>query len=569
MLFGFRKKARRPSPATPRLTFRPRLEGLEDRLTPSSGGLLDPTFGSGGAVLNDLGSTASKGLDAVTIQPDGKFLAVGFVGGGSASDFAAIRYNANGTLDAGFGSGGLTTTDFSRRADTAWAVASQPGSGGKYLVAGTATGTNGPSTFGVIRLNANGALDTTFGAKTSKGKVTANPGGQSNGYCYGMAVLPDGKFLLAGATQYSFTAEGWISLARFNANGTLDTSFGNQGTVLTTLKVLMTGGSSNHPGIHVAVDGSGRIVVAGNVTSPSHDVLVARFNPNGTLDTTFGAAHSGVVTTDINGSGDQAYGLVLQGDKILVGGYIGQGDGSVAALLVRYNADGSLDGTFGQGGITTAVADPTRQSFMFSSAMAVQPDGTILIAGDFNYGAGAYSLALMRFGAAGALDTSYGPSGTGAVITSLGSNDTRAAAAMALQADGRVVLVGQVISNISPYVQSFALVRFTGSSAAPSPVQVGSFAASATTVAAGSPVTLTAGGATTTNPGATITQVAFYATDSSGTEVFLGYATQGAGGTWALTCTVSLAPGSYTLLALAADSTGAVSDPFTLGLQVT
>src|SRR5262249_3869917 len=139
--------------------------------------------------------------------------------------------------------------------------------------------------------------------------------------------------------------------------------------------------------------------------------------------------------------------------------------------------------------------------------------------------------------------------------------------AMDMQSDGRVVVVG-VMNTDTPTVEYFALTRFFGPSSSPSPVQIGSLTASTATVAAGSPVTLTAGGITTTNAGATITKVAFYAVDSSGAEQFLGYGTQNADGTWTLTFTINLAPGSYTLLALAVDSTGAVSDPLWLALEV-
>src|SRR5262249_2520720 len=159
-------------------------------------------------------------------------------------------------------------------------------------------------------------------------------------------------------------------------------------------------------------------------------------------------------------------------------------------------------------------------------------------------------------------------SGTGVVMTSLGYNAE--VSAMALQPDGRTVVAGKMITDpsIGPQIQSFALTRFTASSAGPSPLQVGSFTASSTTATARNPVTLTAGGITTTNPGATITQVAFYSIDSFGTEQLLGYGTANADGTWTLTFTASLTPGSYTLLALAVDSTGAVSDPFALSLNV-
>jgi hypothetical protein len=115
------------------------------------------------------------------------------------------------------------------------------------------------------------------------------------------------------------------------------------------------------------------------------------------------------------------------------------------------------------------------------------------------------------------------------------------------------------------------LARFGASSAAPSPVQVGSLTATPNSVTTGSPVTLTAGGITTTNTGATITTVAFYTVDNAGTEQFVGYGTQNPDGTWTLTFTFTSDPvfSPYTLRALAVDSTGAVSDPFAANLNVT
>jgi hypothetical protein len=199
----------------------------------------------------------------------------------------------------------------------------------------------------------------------------------------------------------------------------------------------------------------------------------------------------------------------------------------------------------------------------------VQPDGKLLVAGngsrDIPNGDGTYDseaglILLMRFNPDGSPDLSYGPTGTRAAGISIGFGSD--VYAMDVQADGRVVVVGVANTGFA------ALARFFESSSSPSPVQIGSLTASSTTVAVGSPLTLTAGGITTTNPGATITRVAFYAVDDAGVEVFLGYGTQNTDGTWTLTFTVNLRRGSYTLLALAVDSTNAISDPIFLDLEV-
>jgi uncharacterized delta-60 repeat protein len=319
------------------------------------------------------------------------------------------------------------------------------------------------------------------------------------------------------------------------------------------------------------LDGSGRIVVSASYDySPgapgqnSSDFLVARFNANGSLDTTFGAAHSGWVKTDIqSGSTDLAYALALQSDgKIVVGGSAAPQTGGEIPAVVRYNPDGSLDSTFGQGGVTLIDADPNQSEVR---AAVVQPDGKILLAGMGNAG----TVLLIRLNANGTPDASYGPAGTGVSSTSIGA--ALQIAAMDLQPDGRAVVAGRIgtFPAGGGEVDYFALTRFLASSASPAAVQVGSFTAAPNPVAAGSPVTLTAGGVTTTNAGATVTKGAFYAEDSAGTEQFLGYGTANADGTWTLTFTADLVLGPYTVRALAADSTGAVSDPLTADLNVT
>jgi uncharacterized delta-60 repeat protein len=224
-----------------------------------------------------------------------------------------------------------------------------------------------------------------------------------------------------------------------------------------------------------------------------------------------------------------------------------------------------LDPTFGSGGFVVTTAASAFHD------VALAADGSIVVAGNALYtGADGNpthrQMAVGHLTANGAMDTTFGTAGTGisAVppISVTGSDDANA---LAIGPDGRIVVAGWTGAGST---QQALFARFTASAASPSPVQIGSLTESATTVTAGSPVTLTAGAITTTNAGATITQVAFYSVDSSGAEQLLGYGTANANGTWTLTFTANLTPGSYKLLALAVDSTGAVSDPFTLALTV-
>ena len=175
---------------------------------------------------------------------------------------------------------------------------------------------------------------------------------------------------------------------------------------------------------------------------------------------------------------------------------------------------------------------------------------------------------VIRLTPTGALDSTFGSGGVG-TSQNLASNSGKPGtlalsptyAAMALQPDGNIVLLGRNVDS------KFAAVRFTGDSA----LQIGSFTASANPVTAGSSVTLTASSLTDTNPGATITQVAFSYIDNSGNQHLLGYAAQTSPGVWTLSfspSTFSLTSGTYTLLAQAEDSYGVFSDPFALTLTV-
>jgi uncharacterized delta-60 repeat protein len=538
-----RTRARR-GPQRP--AFRPRLETLEDRLTPSTGGLPDPTFGSGGTVISSNPNNYEQ-ADAVVAQPDGKIVIGGNITPGY--DYLVARYNADGTPDTSFGSGGYTVTAISGAgAYGAEAVALQPQAGGtsKILAAGFSTVTtvgrnhkitSSISGFAVTRYNANGTLDTTFG---SNGEVFTS--GQGS-YVGGMVVDGSGRIVVA---------EGG-TLVRYTPNGALDTSFGSGGMLVTSIPI----GSSHS----IALQPDGKIVLAGTQTDPvsgSNEYVVARFNANGTADSTFG--NGGVVTTRAGGGN---VGVTIQGDgKIVVCG----NDAGPPSLhyLLRYNADGSLDATFGTGGIVS-FPNPAGGASRVGEVV-VQADGKIIVG---TYVTDAVPNSAQFFGAFrvksdGSVDTGYGNGGWALVEMSPGAQEH----AMALEPDGRLVLAGYTQPNNPNPPVEVALVRFLGS--AP---QVGSFTASPNAVATGNLVTLTASSITYGNPNSTVTQVAFYV-DSNGDgkldsgDTLLGYATQTSPGVWTYSFTVNLTTGTYTLFAQAQDNYGALGDPLALALQV-
>ncbi len=524
------------------------LEQLEDRLTPSTGGLLDPTFGSGGQVITSFTNRDDEAR-AVVAQPDGKIVIAGQTTAANSRtgiDFLVARYNADGSLDTSFGSGGYTATDFSKGDDRAYAVALQPqGSGpSKILAAGWAVVANSEQ-FAVARYNANGSLDTTFG---NKGKVTTAFSGNAQGDS--MVVDGSGRILVAGTTS------GGLTLVRYTANGALDTSFGSGGKLVTTLKVQ--GGDQ----LHMALQPDGRIVIASTQSGPTTGLtqfVTARFNSNGTLDSTYGTG--GVVTTHV-GSDDNSGGVTIDGSgRILVAGWESGNDPDgvqrEGEYLLRYNPSGTLDAGFGTGGVVYLV-NPSGLLAGNVAGVAVQADGQIVTGARFQSGDTQQSqFVAIRVSTSGNLDSGYGTGGW-ASATVAGP-----AHALALEPDGRLVLAGAAERAVVNPPTDVVLVRFLAS--AP---QIGSFTANPNPVTSGSSTTLTASNITDGNPNSTITQVTFYYFDANGNKVILGYGASDGLGDWILNFTVNLASGTYTLYAQAQDNYGVLGDPDALTLTV-
>ena len=325
-------------------------------------GTPDPAFGTDGRVLTDVG--AAGGYDvgrAVAVQPDGKIVVAGGSNARESYDFALVRYNADGTLDARFGTGGTVLTELSGEA---YAVAVQPD--GRIVAAGPSN-----ADFAVVRLRADGAPDPSFG---TGGTVLTDFGGSDNAYA--AALQPDGGIVAAGFSDAAGSTD--FAVARYTTGGELDAAFGTGGRVVTDL-----GGGSYDDVRAVAVQPDGRIVVAGGsnaVRGTDHDFALVGYRPDGTLDTAFGAG--GRVLTDISGAGshDVALAVAVRSD----GGIVAAGaTGTVRNAdfaLSRYDRDGKPDPTFGDGGVVvTDVSGTGRDDLAF--AVAVQSDGRIVAAG--------------------------------------------------------------------------------------------------------------------------------------------------------------------------------------------
>jgi uncharacterized delta-60 repeat protein len=346
-------------------------------------GSLDTSFGDDGKVTTDFFGFAEAAI-AVALQPDGKIVAVGGTGFGFAFDFALARYNRDGSLDTSFGDGGKVTTDFFGGADQARAVAIQPG--GKIVVAGLVRLSSEDFDFALARYNRDGSLDTSFG---DGGKVTTDFFGFSD-TASAVAIQPGGKIVVAGSAQVS-SEDYDFALARYNRDGSLDTRFGDGGKVTTDFFAAVDNVTA------VALQPGGRIVAAGGAfnISTGNDFALARYNRDGSLDTSFG--DGGKVTTDFFGFGgvDSATAVALHtGGRIVAAGAAGGSSGILDFALARYNRDGSLDTSFGDSG---KVTTDFFGGFDEATAVALQPGGRIVAAGFAVDGSTDSDFALARY----------------------------------------------------------------------------------------------------------------------------------------------------------------------------
>jgi uncharacterized delta-60 repeat protein len=359
-------------------------------------GSLDTSFGNGGTVTTAFKKSAATAR-AVAIQADGKILAAGGVDvlvkspNHFALAFALARYTTSGSLDSSFGSGGIVvTTPFTGTGgtasyDTPDALALQ--SDGKIVLAGTTNGASGDNDIALVRYNSNGSLDTSFG---SLGKVitsyTTIPGavaGFPNTAVDCVALEPNGTIVVVGATEFMSGGYGvgHPFVVRYTASGSLDTTFGGTGIVVLT-QVSTVG---NHPGAVGAAQGSDdKIVVAASDATTAHADL-ARLNLDGSLDTTFGT--NGIAYDGTPGPGS----IVLQSDGKIVTGVANNN------IVVRYLSNGAPDTSFGSNGVSAPVPGPASAPNFSGSAVAIQPDGGIVLAGAASPSLGASSFAVARF----------------------------------------------------------------------------------------------------------------------------------------------------------------------------
>jgi uncharacterized delta-60 repeat protein len=240
----------------------------------NSDGALDKSFSSDGKTTTSLGTMVAEAY-GIALQSDGKILVAGYATQSATdTDFALVRYDAGGTLDKSFSGDGKVTTAVGELQDVARSVAVQ--SDGKIVVAGYSLVSESDSDFVLVRFNENGTLDTSFNGDG----MVITPVGASNDRASRVTVLGDGRILVVG---YAWNGSDWdIALVRYNSDGTLDMTFDGDGLVITPA------GTLNPDSLDMVVQPDGRIVVAATVRNGSEsDVMLVRYNPDGTPDRSF------------------------------------------------------------------------------------------------------------------------------------------------------------------------------------------------------------------------------------------------------------------------------------------
>ncbi len=401
--------------------------------------------------ITDAGVVSNAAI-SIVLQPDGKTVVLGSVLEGKKYKTALLRFDSSGSLDASFGKNGIDT--FSNFLPAGYdggslrAIALQPD--GKIVAAGTAWYYSGSfylSNILLMRFNADGKIDSTFGQNGTVRTNINSSTGLSVDDAYSVAMQDSSKIVIAGTT-YDYQQNRMVFI-RYDNDGAIDNSFGIGGVVLLDINHL------DDKAFNVAIQPGGKIVAAGEtyISNHSYDVALVRLTHNGTLDNAFGT--NGIVTTRIGDGGDVAKKIAFQKDgKIVVTGstqflYPQPTD----VLVLRYSAKGTVDSSFGYfGKLIINVAGQSDEG----NSIIVQPDNKILIGGTAKINSTDNFFAA-RILPSGFFDSTFGSKG---ILTFSANHQGDICNGMVLQGNGKFILAGQSGFGASNY---FGLARYTSS----------------------------------------------------------------------------------------------------------
>jgi uncharacterized delta-60 repeat protein len=416
----------------------------------AASGHLDPTFDGDGLVTTNLSGEALDVVHALAIQSDGRILAAGYRTG-ATNDFAVMRYDTNGSVEL------LPNyvKDFFGGNDIAQDIALQ--SNGKFVLSGSSCNgfvTIGDCDLALARYNTDGRLDTTF---SGDGLLTTDFGGGNNGSLGGLAIQSDGKIVVAGYMHNGTDRD--FAVYRYLSSGKLDTTFSGDGR----FRFGFVAGKDD-TATDLALQSNGKILIAGyaHTGGPvTRNFAIARLNPNGTLDATFNV--DGKQMTNFGGN-DTANGLALQSDgKIVV---VGEKHNLTTLLssfaIARYNPNGTLDNTFGD--LLPTGKRNGRRVFSILAGVSssawdviVQRNGKIVVVGSTQNGSGFSDFGLARLKPDGGLDTSFSGE-DGKLRIHFGGSHDFGFALVRQPSDGNYVLGGAAF-GVTDANFDFALAR--------------------------------------------------------------------------------------------------------------
>lgn len=403
----------------------------------SQAGNLDSSFGTNGLSVSRIAGNSDDRFYDIDLQSDGKIIAVGTA---NAEDVGVGRYNTNGTLDSSFGINGFANTTIvgsQYNFNSALSFVILPDD--KIIVADNASGFNDLD-FLLIKYTKDGKPDSSFGTNAiSSTQISTD--------VRDIILQPDGKLVVCGNNGFFNSI-----LARFNSNGTLDNSFGTNGVA--TIKLAPNYYTDF---FNLSLNSAGKIIVAGTGQFGQQinglNIFLARYNNDGSTDSSFGK--NGITVTGSKANTEEAVGLyVLANDKILLCANASSNDEPFRfdAGVLKYNADGSLDNSFGNKGFSRISFTDV---FPTLNDITVQQDGKIIVAGVLVNAS--RSLVLARLQPNGQRDNSFGKNGI--VVTHVRGTFSEANA-VKLQSDGKILAAGDITSDHSPTPESFLIARY-------------------------------------------------------------------------------------------------------------
>ncbi|MFM1875933.1 MAG: hypothetical protein RL266_1670, partial [Bacteroidota bacterium] len=383
-------------------------------------GVRDNDFDADGLLTYRAGTNPTRAFD-VLVQNDGKILVCGWHSSPSGSALHLSRLFPDGSFDNSFGVNGTSVLMMFASDLEVYSMALQPD--GKIIVVGGVYGAQNGQV--VMRYNTtDGFLDTSFGTNGTTIIPYSAPS-----FLYDVAVQADGKIVACGITTESDID---VTVVRLNSDGTMDNTFSFDGKAVTDIN-----NADWAQGLVIGSDG--KITVAGSTEAPGSNTntLLVRYSSDGTLDNAFGT--TGIVENDLSNSVDEFHKLAADGfGNLYAVGAINNGSNN-DVLVVKFNADGSLNNSFATNGVSSTdfAANNDR-----AWDVLIQPDGKILVGGVAS-DAGGNVMVMIRLTHLGQLDPTFGAGGK--VITILGSSDQYRA--VTLQADLKIVAAGTIIDN--------------------------------------------------------------------------------------------------------------------------